>query len=347
LAEPTAAPSTDPPGLPVAAVEEHVRRELPDLLQGPLAAELTSGGRSNLTYTLTDGHTRWVLRRPPLGHVLATAHDMGREHRLLAALAPTAVPVPAPLLLAGPDVIGAPFYVMDFADGAVLRTTEQLAALGEPTARAAAADLVDVLVRLHAVVPDEVGLGDLGRPAGYLDRQLRTWKRQLAASHSRDLPDLDALAERLGSAVPTTQRDTVVHGDYRLDNVVVDPTDGSVVAVLDWEMATLGDPLTDLASMVVWWSGVAGLDIPVAAAPGDVPGFPDADQLVAWYAAGTGLDLGDLSWYLGFAFFKIAAIFEGIHYRSQQGLTVGEDFDRMGAVVPELVARGHAALGGG
>lgn len=347
MAEPPAGHPSDPPGLPVAVVEEHVRRELPDLLQGPLVAELTSGGRSNLTYTLTDGHTRWVLRRPPLGHVLATAHDMAREHRVLAGLAPTAVPVPAPLLLAGPEVIGAPFYVMEFADGRVLRTREQLAALDGPVARVAAQDLVDVLVRLHAVVPAEAGLGDLGRPAGYLDRQLRTWQRQLAASHSRDLPDLDALAGRLEAAVPTTQRDTVVHGDYRLDNVVVDPTDGSVVAVLDWEMATLGDPLTDLASMVVWWSGVNGLDLPVAAAPGEVPGYPDGETLVAAYADGTGLDLADLSWYLGFAYFKIAAIFEGIHYRSQQGLTVGDGFDRLGAVVPDLVARGHDALGQG
>ncbi len=345
MADEDSTTSADPPGLPVARVEHHLRATCPGLLAGPLTAELTAGGRSNLTYTLTDGHRRWVLRRPPLGHVLASAHDMAREHRLLAALSPTHVPVPTPLVLAGPEVIGAPFYVMDFADGQVLRTTEQLSALDGPTARGVAESLVDVLVRLHSLVPAEVGLADLGRPAGYLDRQLRTWGRQLAASWSRDLPELDLLADRLAAAVPATQRDAVVHGDYRLDNVVVDPATGKVTAVLDWEMATLGDPLADLASTVVWWSGVSGLDLPVAAVPADAAGYPGAEVLVAAYADGTGLDLGDLSWYVGFAFFKIAAIFEGIHFRSQQGLTVGDGFDRLGAVVPALVERGHLALG--
>lgn len=341
MAEPTR--DADPPGLPLAVVEAFLHRERPGLLAGPLTAELTAGGRSNLTYTLSDGHRRWVLRRPPLGHVLASAHDMGREHRLLAALAPTDVPVPAPVVLVDAELIGAPFYVMDFADGVVLRTDEQLAGLAR-LAPALATELVDVVVRLHAVVPAEVGLGDLGRPDGYLDRQLRTWRRQLAASHSRDLPDLDRLADRLAERVPTSQRAAIVHGDYRLDNVVVDPSTARVLAVLDWEMATLGDPLADLASTIVWWGGVTGLDLPVAAVPADADGYPGTEVLVAAYAEGTGLDLSGLDWYLGFAFFKIAAIFEGIHFRSQQGLTVGDGFDRLGDLVPALVERGHAAV---
>ena len=333
-----------PPGLPLAALERHLRQALPGLLQGPLSAQLVAGGRSNLTYLLTDGRARWVLRRPPLGHVLETAHDMGREHRLLTALSPTDVPVPNPLLLAGPDVIGAPFYVMEFADGQVLRDRVQLARLDAAAATALADELIDVLVRLHRLDPERVGLGDLGRPAGYLERQLRRWSRQLEASYSRDLPELTRLAERLREQLPVSQANAIVHGDYRLDNVVVDPGRGHIVAVLDWEMATLGDPLADVASTLVWWDGIRGLDSPVAAVPADVPGYPGRDHLLAAYGRQSDLDLAPLPWYLGFAFFKIAAIFEGIRFRAQQGLTVGEGFERLGDMVPPMIERGHAAL---
>lgn len=335
---------SDPPGLSVATVEEHLLHELPGLLQGPLTAALVAGGRSNLTYVLTDGHQRWVLRRPPLGHVLPSAHDMGREHRLLAALSPTDVPVPRPLLLADASVLGATFYVMEFADGEVLRTRPQLESFDGDAASALALELVGVLARLHRLVPDEVGLGDLGRPEGYLGRQLHRWVRQVEASHSRDLPELARLADRLGADVPRSRSHAIVHGDYRLDNVVVETGSGRIVSVLDWEMATRGDPLADLASLVVWWEGMRGLDLPVAAVPAEVPGYPGGEMLLSAYEQESGVDLGRLPWYLSFAFFKIAAIFEGIHYRSAQGLTVGEGFDGLGALVPPLVERGHAAL---
>jgi aminoglycoside phosphotransferase (APT) family kinase protein len=335
----------DPPGLDLTALEAHLAAERPGLLHAALSAELVAGGRSNLTYLLTDGQERWVLRRPPLGHVLETAHDMGREHRVLAALATTDVPVPRPLLLAGPDVIGAPFYVMEHADGEVLRHREQLSRLDASAALALGHELVDVLARLHRLDPAEVGLGDLGRPAGYLARQLSRWTRQLASSKSRELPELARLADRLAVDVPESQRDTIVHGDYRLDNVVVDTGRGHIVAVLDWEMATLGDPLADVASMVAWWDGMRGLDSPVAEIPGDVPGYPASADLLVRYARQSGLDLAPLPWYIGFAFFKIAAIFEGIHYRAQQGLTIGEGFEQLGELVPPLVERGHEALG--
>jgi aminoglycoside phosphotransferase (APT) family kinase protein len=336
----------DPPGLPLAAVEAHIRQTRPGLLQGPLAAQLVAGGRSNLTYLLTDGRDRWVLRRPPLGHVLETAHDMGREHRLLTALSPTDVPVPRPLLLAGPEVIGAPFYIMAFADGDILRDRSQLERLDAAAATALANELVDVLARLHRLDPEQVGLADLGRPEGYLERQLRRWEHQLESSHSRDLPELTRLAERLAARIPISQSASIVHGDYRLDNVVVDPARGRIVAVLDWEMATLGDPLADLASTVVWWDGMRGLDSPVAAVPADVPGYPGSDHLLTAYDRQSSLNLEPLPWYLGFAFFKIAAIFEGIHFRAQQGLTLGEGFERLGDMVSPLVERGHAAVGG-
>lgn len=331
------------PGMEVAVLERFLHEALPGLLQGPLEARLLAGGRSNLTYALSDGHTRWVLRRPPLGHVLQTAHDMTREHRLLSALAPTDVPVPRPLLLAGSELLGAPFYVMEFAEGLVLRDRADLERLDASAATALADELVDVLARLHRLDPEAVALGDLGRPSGYLERQLRTWARQLEQSHSRDLPELARLAQRLGARLPAVQGAAVVHGDYRLDNVVVN-AGGQVVAVLDWEMATLGDPLADLASTAVWWDGLRGLGSPVAAVPGDVGAFPSSDHLLKRYARLTGTDLTEMSWYLGFAFFKIAAIFEGIHFRSSQGLTVGDGFDRLGGLVPELVQRGHDVL---
>jgi aminoglycoside phosphotransferase (APT) family kinase protein len=333
------------PGLPLEALERHLHEQLPGLLQGPLSAELVAGGRSNLTYVLTDGVGRWVLRRPPLGHVLATAHDMTREHRLLAALQSTDVPVPRPLLLADDSVLGAPFYVMEFAEGVVLRERQDLERWDAASAAALADGLVDVLARLHRVEPAAVGLQDLGRPVGYLERQLRRWQQQVAASHSRDLPELDRLAARLIAGLPAAPGAGIVHGDYRLDNVVVDPAGGAVVAVLDWEMATLGDPLTDIANMIIWWDGMRGLDTPVAALPGEVPGFPDGEHGLQRYAEQTGTEPRDLPWYLGFGFYKIACIFEGIHFRTQQGLTVGGGFERMGAVVPDLVARGHDALG--
>ncbi|MCR6485075.1 phosphotransferase family protein [Amycolatopsis sp. OK19-0408] len=336
-------PEAGPPGVSVPALAEFLHEHVPGLLSGPLRVELLAGGRSNLTYLLGDGSGRWVLRRPPLGHVLATAHDMGREFRVLAALHPSAVPVPRPIVQGDADVFGAPFYVMTFADGAVLRERHQLESLGAAEAARLADALVDVLARLHATDPAAVGLGDLGRPDGYLERQLRRWAKQLAASHSRDLPELTALAGRLGQRVPETGAAAIVHGDYRLDNLVVDPAGGQVVAVLDWEMATLGDPLADLASAVAWWDGP---DNPVATTPARVPGFPSAGFLVEAYARRSGRDLAALPWYLGFAYYKIAAIFEGIHYRARQGLTVGEGFDRLGELVPGLAERGHTALDG-
>jgi aminoglycoside phosphotransferase (APT) family kinase protein len=339
--------SADLPGLDLAALSGFLGDEVLGTLEGPLRASLVTGGRSNLTYLLTDGVQRWVLRRPPLGHVLQTAHDMGREYRVLAALHPTDVPVPRPVVLAPPEILGAPFYVMEFADGEIYRTERQLNELSGARADALADGLVDTLARLHGVDVQAVGLADLGRPDGYLERQLRRWGKQLEASHTRDLPALDQLGAELARDVPVPQRASLVHGDYRLDNVVVDPASGAVRAILDWEMATLGDPLADLASTVVWWDGIVGLDSPVAAVPGEVAAFPGRERLVQRYAERSGLELSRLSWYEAFAFYKIAAIFEGIHYRHVQGLTVGEGFDRLGTSVPALAERGRAALAQG
>lgn len=340
----------DVQGLDLGRLTAYLDREVPGLLTGPLRGRLIAGGRSNLTYLVTDAVGTWVVRRPPLGHVLETAHDMGREHRVMAALAGSPVPVPEMVALCRDvDVLGAPFYVMSFVDGTVYRAQEQLAGVAQAEAEAVADGLVDVLARMHDVDPRALGLGDLGRPDGYLERQVRRWGKQLEASHSREVPGLDDLGRRLASPVPQTRRVSLVHGDYKLDNVVVDAADpGRVLAVLDWEMATLGDPMSDLVNLVLWWDGVRDDGgAPFAAVPAEVPGFPPSRRLLDRYAAATGAELTSLSWYLGLACYKLAAIFEGMYYRDVQGLTVGEGFDRLAGLPPELTRRGHQALDGG
>lgn len=337
--------TVSPPGLDLVVLTAHLSRTRPGLLAGPLDAALVAGGRSNLTYVLTDGRGRWVLRRPPLGHVLETAHDMGREHRVMSALAGTQVPVPQMVLLErDPEVLGAPFYLMAFVDGTVFRSEAQLSAVAPAAGAALADDLVDTLARLHAVDPGAVGLAELGRPSGYLARQVRRWTTQLAASHSREVPGLDELGRRLADTVPPDSASRIVHGDYKLDNVVVGDH-SSVRAVLDWEMATLGDPLTDLVNAALWWDGVLDTDgRPIAAVPAAVPTLPGSDRLLERYARTTGADLSTLPWYQGLACFKLAAIFEGMHHRSTLGLTVGEGFDGLGGLAPALARRGHDAL---
>jgi len=327
----------------LADVRALLAAHVPDV--GPLRASLLAGGRSNLTYALTDGPGRWVLRRPPLGHVLATAHDMSREYRVLSALAPTPVPVPRTVLEhPEPDVLGAPFYVMELVQGDVHRRAGDFARLDPDDRRRLGYAFVDALAALHLVEPGAVGLADFGRPEGYLGRQVRRWTAQLDSSRSRDVPGLDELAARLTDRVPAPQRVSVVHGDYRLDNVIVDPDDpGRLLAVLDWEMATLGDPLADLALFALYWQGWGATDNPIFATPAD-HGFPSSVELSRRYAEVTGLDLADDAWYGALACFKFAVICEGIHYRHSRGLTVGEGFDRIGALVPGIVRRGLRAL---
>ncbi|QUH00580.1 phosphotransferase family protein [Saccharopolyspora erythraea] len=333
------------PGLDLAALREHLDAQLPGLARGPLSAEIVQGGRSNLTYLVTDGTDRWVVRRPPLGHVLATAHDMSREHRVMSALAGTAVPVPETLLLCeDDDVIGAPFYVMRYVPGTVYRKPELTEQLTVAQRGDLSMQLVDVLADLHSIDPGTVGLGDFGRPEGFLERQVRRWSKQLAASHSRDIEGIEELRDRLAASVPATSRAAIVHGDYRLDNVIVGD-DLRITAVLDWEMATLGDPFTDLGLLAVYWEGFGGIPTnPIAKGVGPEYDFPTARELLDRYAERSGADLSELDWYVGFGFFKIAVILEGIHYRYTRKQTVGEGFDHVGGLVAPLVAQGLAAL---
>ncbi|MFD8014020.1 phosphotransferase family protein [Streptomyces sp. NPDC058955] len=332
-----------PPGLDPERLRRHLDRERPGLVAGPLEARLIEGGRSNLTYAVTDGTGRWVVRRPPLGHVLATAHDMKREHRVISALGGTAVPVPGTVLLCeDEEVLGAPFYVMEFVEGTPYRSASQLAPLGPERTRATVLGLVDTLVDLHAVEPESVGLGDFGRPEGFLDRQLRRWGKQLAASRGRELPGIEELHAALGRALPSSPAPTVVHGDFRLDNALVGDDD-RVTAVLDWEMSTLGDPLTDLGLLVMYSTPLDLPGSPISTTAG-AAGHPAAAELVERYAARSGRDVSALSWYTAFAWFKLAVILEGIHYRYTLGQTVGAGFDRIGDLVPVFIEHGLTTL---
>jgi aminoglycoside phosphotransferase (APT) family kinase protein len=332
-----------PPGLDL----DRLAAWLPEAVPGAgtvLSARLVVGGKSNLTYEVTDGNGTWILRRPPLGHVLATAHDMAREYRVMSALSGTDVPVPATYALCDDEsVLGAPFYVMERVLGTPYRHAKELAALGPGRTRVVATGLVDTLAALHRVDPAAVGLSDFGRPEGFLRRQVERWRKQLAASHSRDLPAADELYRRLAASVPLESATGIVHGDYRLDNVLTDAHDRPV-AVLDWEMATLGDPLTDLALMLVYkrLGGLVTGDLVADAA--SAPGFLSEDEIVARYAEHSTRDLSGFGFYLGLASYKLAGIVEGIHYRHLEGQTLGPGFEEMGEAVHPILRAGLESL---
>ena len=334
-------PEDELPGLDLGRLRAYLDGAVPGLVSGPLRGRVVAGGKSNLTYVVTDGTGDWVVRRPPLGHVLATAHDMPREYRVMTALRDTAVPVPRThVLCEEPEVLGAPFYVMEYVEGTPFRTREEIAPLGPRAVREVAESLIDVLGRLHAVEPEKVGLGDFGRPEGFLERQVRRWRKQLDASRSRDIPGIDELHEKLAATLPEQSASAIVHGDYRLDNVLV-TSEGDIGAVLDWEMATLGDPLVDLGLMLVYQGQPVGVGAPPATS---AEGYPSPEELVRMYAGVTGRDVSRLGWYVALGCFKLAVIAEGIHFRHSQGLTVGAGFDRVGEMVAPLVERAHTTL---
>jgi aminoglycoside phosphotransferase (APT) family kinase protein len=330
-----------PEGVDLERLTPWFAAHIDDATGGPLSAELIAGGRSNLTYVIGEGTHTWVLRRPPLGHVVETAHDMGREYRVLSALGDTDVPVPRVLAFGDdPDLIGAPFYVMERVEGRILRTREEAETLTPAEARACSERLVDVLARLHSVNYEAVGLGDFGRPEGFLARNVARWGKQWQANQTRQLPALEELAKRLEGAVPTSGPPAVVHGDYRLDNTMLAPDDpGRIAAVLDWEMSTLGDPLTDVGLLLVYWGGGAQLSVLTAQGVGDVPGFLTRDEVVARYADQSGRSVEHLDFYVAFAMYKLAIIVEGIHARYLMGKTVGDGFAEMGAIVDTLAAQ--------
>ena len=307
----------------------------------PLEAELIGGGRSNITVGLRQGEREWVLRRPPLGRRLATAHDMGREFAVLGGLAGSAVPAPRPLFLCADEgVIGAEFYVMERVDGRILRAPRDVDLTPEEARRTSLA-LVETLAAIHAVDYERVGLAELGRPDGYAERQVRRWVGQLD-SGIRVTPQMRELAARLEGAVPASARAALVHGDYRIDNVVLDPDDpGRIVAVLDWEMATIGDPLADLGMLLMYWCRPGDRCASEVHEITTAPGFVERDELVDAYAAATGSDPGaDLDFFVALAHFKLAVIVAGIGARMAAGDTLGEGFEQIAEIPDVLVARG-------
>jgi len=332
---------------PVTAWFEHHAPQV----QAPLHFDLIAGGHSNLTYRVTDqADHAWVLRRPPLGQVLATAHDMGREHRIITALAPTDVPVAPTLGLCTDDAVnGAPFYVMDFVDGTVVRDASVGETLTHEQRRTASESIVDVLARIHRVDLDAVGLADLGRHEGYIERQLKRWYGQFEKSKTRDLPMLDEVHQSLLRLVPPQGPATIVHGDYRLDNCMLGP-DGQISAVLDWEICTLGDPLADVGLLMVYWNDPDDTGTVTVGGATTLDGFLRRPDLLERYAAISGRDLSAIDYYVAFGYWKLACIIEGVYARyiggamGDRGADTGA-FDFFADQVTTLVELARESIG--
>ena len=286
----------------------------------PFEFSIIAGGRSNLTFTVTDANgAKYVLRRPPTGAVLATAHDMAREHRIISAVGRTSVPVPPALGLCTDDEVnGAPFYVMGYVDGVVLDNPERAASMSPELRRAASLHLIDVLADLHAVDVDAVGLGDLAKREGYVERQVKRWSTQWDRSKTRELPAIDEVARRLADRMPQQQGVAIAHGDYRFGNCLTDVDHGRIAAVLDWELCTLGDPLADVGYLGVYWAD-PGSEQLRPNDPTGIDGFPSYGELLERYAGRTGRDLSEIDYYVAFSSWRLAVISEGVYARFLHG----------------------------
>lgn len=307
---------------------------------GPLAGTLLTGGRSNLTYRLDDGISSWVMRRAPHGGVIESAHDVAREYRVVEALQASAVPVARTVACddAG-ETLGAPCTVVAFVPGFTARSEADIEGWSEAQVEACVLGLVDTLSALHGVDPKAVGLGDYGRHDGYAARQLRRWSGQWTSMGARD-ERADRLLRWLSARVPPQSRTAIVHGDYRVDNVLLDPVDpGRVLAVVDWELSTLGDPVADVATMCAYRHGALD-DVLGIRAAWTSPRFPDPDAIAEIYMARSGSELPAFAFYLALAFYKLAVIAQGIAYRHSLGVTVGEGYERVAASVPDLLDAG-------
>ena len=321
MAEAEQATEAAPDGIDVEGVEAWFEANVPGA-KAPLSYEKIAGGRSNLTYSVTDsdgGH--WALRRPPLGKTLSSAHDMGREHRIISALAGTDVPVAPAVGICDDDSVngGAPFYVMEWVQGPVLRSkSESEECFDEAQRRAIGERVIDTLAAIHAVDPDEAGLGELGRRGDYVARQLRRWLRQWEGSKTRDLDLIEDVHRRLEARIPDERETTLVHGDYRLDNMILS-AEGEVAAVVDWELCTLGDPLADVGMLMVYWSQPGDEQTALFDPPTMAAGFPLRDELTARYAERSGRDLSELDFFVALASWKLAIILEGVYSRFAAG----------------------------
>lgn len=314
-------------GIDEPRVEAWLNSNISDA-EGPYTYSLIAGGRSNLTFHVTDANGKqMVLRRPPMGQVLATAHDMAREHRLMSAVGTTNVPVPRTLgLCTDEDVNGAPFYVMDYVPGVVLDSPEKGHLLPENLRATASEHLVDVLADLHAVDVDEVGLGNLAKREGYVERQVKRWSTQWDNSRTRELPAIEEVARLLAQGIPQQQGVAIAHGDYRFGNCLTNIETGKIAAVLDWELCTLGDPLADLGYIGIYWTD-PGMPLLRTNDPSGLPGFCTFDHLVERYATRTGRDVSNISYYKAFASFRLAVIAEGVYARYLHGAMGDQEID--------------------
>ncbi len=332
--------------------EQNLEKWLDDNIdgaRGPYAYSLIAGGRSNLTFHVTDSNGRqMVLRRPPMGHVLATAHDMAREHRIMSAVGMTDVPVPETLgVCLDTAVNDAPFYVMSFVPGVVLDSPEKGGLLPEALRTPASEHLIDVLADLHAVDVDAVGLGDLAKREGYVERQVKRWSTQWANSRTRELPAIEEVAGLLAASIPRQQGVAIAHGDYRFGNCLTNTETGRIAAVLDWELCTLGDPLADLGYVGIYWTD-PGMPLTRTNDPSGIAGFCSFDHLVERYARRTGRDVSDISYYRAFASFRLAVIAEGVYARYLHGAMGDQqiDLEPMKLTVDNLAETALAALKG-
>ncbi len=331
-------------------LEVYLRGKLPGA-SGPLTLEQFPGGHSNLTYCLRCGNQEFVMRRPPVGPVAPTAHDMTREFRVLKALQGYFPPAPEPYVLCeDPSVIGVPFYVMERRRGIVIRREipPEVAAMGDPKTvhRRISAAMVDTLVALHQVDFERAGLGQIGRPEGFVQRQVTGWAGRWERAKTREIPEIDALAKFLAERIPPSPAPTVVHNDFKLDNVMIDPGDaGRIVAVLDWEMCTIGDPLIDVGLLLAYWPRP---DDPLArqvtiSSVTTHPGFYSRGEVLGRYVERTGADVSRIAFYEVFALYKLCVVLEQIYCRFVRGQTRDERFAVFEAAVPTL-ARAAADL---
>lgn len=314
-------------------------------LRGDLRVDLISGGRSNLTFKAFDEDRAWVVRRPPTSGLTPSAHDMAREWAVTSALQNTEVPVAKTIAFdAEGAVLGAPTTVVEFDPGRVIRTRDDLETLSDAQIVANTSELVRVLASLHRVDYDEVGLGTFGKPDGFVGRQVKTWSRQWEQVKTRELPDVETLRDKLAARVPERSSSSIVHGDYRVDNVILHADDpGSVAAVVDWEMSTLGDPLTDVALMCVYRQPIFD-DVLGVSAAWTSDRYPSADDMAERYSRESGTDLRDWNFYLALANFKLGVIGEGITYRALAGSDTGSGATKAAEATHEFMAAGLRAL---
>jgi aminoglycoside phosphotransferase (APT) family kinase protein len=327
--------------LNLAALEPFLQARFPDE-DGPLEVRQFPSGHSNLTYSVRFGSRAFVLRRPPFGSKVKSAHDMGREFRVLSKLHAAYPPAPEVFLYCDDmAVLGSPFYLMAPIQGIILRRNPPAGLeFTAATARRLSESFVDNLARMHGLPFAEIGLADLGKPEGYLERQVRGWTERYFGSRTHDFPEVERIVAWMNEHMPSKSDAALVHNDYKYDNLVLGPTDlPRIMGVLDWEMCTIGDPLTDLGTALAYWVDAGDPDgmQKIRWGPTTYPGSLTRAQLAERYAEKTGRDVSRIDFYLTFARFKVAVIVQQIYYRYHQGLTKDERFASMPAVVEVLL----------